>query len=147
MKNPELIDHYRTVLDLLAEGRVVPFLGAGVNLCGRSRDPVDPKRLGPWKGEFLPSGPELTEHLCEKFRYPREQDERPDLVRVSQYAVVTRGEDALYVVLRDVLKKTDFPITAVHRFLASVHRVMRGAKNTADDPDRYNVSFNNHNKL
>jgi len=27
--------HYKTMMRLLTEGRVIPFLGAGANLCGR----------------------------------------------------------------------------------------------------------------
>ncbi len=34
MPNP-LDPHYKTVIKAIADGRVVPFLGAGVNLCGR----------------------------------------------------------------------------------------------------------------
>ena len=45
MKHPQLEDHYRMVLRPMLERRVVPFLGAGVNLCGRPQDPLDLKKL------------------------------------------------------------------------------------------------------
>ena len=49
---PELQTHGRIVVDALLKGRVVPFLGAGVNLCGRPSDAV-------WKAaeeKYLPKG-------------------------------------------------------------------------------------------
>src|SRR5512144_1489952 len=50
--------HYRMIAKLLVGGAVVPFLGAGVNLCGR------PESVE-WKvGRFLPSGGELAAYLA-----------------------------------------------------------------------------------
>ena len=50
--------HYKHLTRLLLEGRVVPFLGAGANLCGRPPSQV-------WQGgiDFLPSAAELSAHL------------------------------------------------------------------------------------
>ncbi len=45
------------------------------------------------------------------------------------------GEGSLYNALRDVLKKKDFPITAVHRFLASASAAMHPAKDPENDSD------------
>ncbi len=72
MMHPELLDHYEIMLALLQEGRLVPFLGAGVNLCGRPRDPNDPKRFVPWKGKFLPSGSEAHGAPLRKIQVPEE---------------------------------------------------------------------------
>jgi hypothetical protein len=58
--------HVRFVSDALRGGRVVPFLGAGVNLCDRPRGVT-------WQPEdktFLPSGAELARYLAGKFFYP-----------------------------------------------------------------------------
>src|SRR5271166_4724176 len=123
MKLPHLETHYRMVLRPLLEGRVVPFLGAGVNLCGRPRDPADPSKLGPWAGSYLPSGWELTEHLVNAYNYPR--DEPLDLSRVSQFVAVTSGTGPLYQELRRVLVRIEYPITTVHRFLACLPAAMR----------------------
>src|SRR5438034_1166971 len=52
----DLEGHYREVAGLLAEGKVTPFLGAGVNLAVPGRP--KPNR---WKrGELLPSARELA---------------------------------------------------------------------------------------
>jgi hypothetical protein len=58
--------HHKFVADALRRGRVVPFLGAGVNLCDRPPGVT-------WQPEdktFLPSGAELALHLAGKFFYP-----------------------------------------------------------------------------
>lgn len=57
-------EHYRTIAKLLVSGKVVPFLGAGVNLCGRPQSAT-------WQiGKFLPSGSELAMHLARQHNYP-----------------------------------------------------------------------------
>ena len=106
----DLLDaHCRFVVNLMADGQVVPLLGAGVNLCGRPAD-------GAWEqGKYLPSGSELASYLAQYFAYPEEGDR--DLVRVSQYAAVMGGEDLLYQQLHDLFD-ADYPPTALHRFLA-----------------------------
>jgi hypothetical protein len=115
------------VVDALIGGRVVPFLGAGVNLCDR------PKGCPPWQrpGEEigLPSGRELAEYLTEKFHYPGQQtcvkcgnpSLHPDLdlARVSQYGVMQLDEGPLYEMLRPVFSAPLLP-TSVHRFLAQL---------------------------
>ena len=56
--------HYKYVTRLLVEGAVVPFLGAGANLCDRGDQTWEPG------GAFLPSGAELAGHLAVRGRYP-----------------------------------------------------------------------------
>ncbi|NUN14790.1 MAG: SIR2 family protein [Myxococcales bacterium] len=109
--------HYRTVIRSLAAGRVVPFLGAGVNLCGR------PPGVS-WKPDtidFLPSGAELGKHLADSFGYPF--DETWDLIRVSHYLDVMFGSGALYDALHALFDK-DFPPTAVHKCFASIPNIL-----------------------
>ncbi len=77
--------HYALVTRALAEGRVVPFLGAGAALCGR------PEHSGFKQGEFLPSGAELTDYLAEN--YPK--GEPKDLLRVAQFVYVMEGSGPL----------------------------------------------------
>ncbi len=131
MRLPQLEAHYRMVLRPLLEGRVVPFLGAGVNLCGRPRDPADPSKLAPWAGSYLPSGSELTEYLVNAYNYPK--DEPLDLSRVSQFVAVTSGTGPLYQELRRVLVRMEYPVTTVHRFLAGLPAAMRAS----GSPPRY----------
>jgi SIR2-like domain len=133
MRHPHLRDHYLTVLRPMLEGRVVPFLGAGVNLCGRPRDPVDDAKLVPWEGSYLPSGFELMEYLVNTYGYPR--SEPLDLLRVSQYVAMTSGTGPLYRELRRLLVRTVYPITAAHQFLAALPTAIRATGNRPAYPD------------
>src|SRR5919201_6837879 len=114
----DLSSHYLDVVDAIADGTVVPFLGAGANLCGRSDD----AQFVAGKGEVLPSGGELAEHLAEKFRYPA--SDRYDLARVAQYVVVQRGSLPLYSELHDIFSPGYTP-SPLHRFLAGIPALMR----------------------
>jgi hypothetical protein len=106
------------IRDRLLRGRVIPFLGAGVNLCGRSLE-------GEWHPAtgHAPSGLDLAKHLAGKYRYPGNES-LVDLLRVSQYVEVESTEGTLYEALHDVFDR-DFPMTPVHRFLASLPRLRR----------------------
>lgn len=148
--------HYTTVSRAIADGRVVPFLGAGVNLCGR------PSGL-PWRRDqnrYLPSGGELARYLAEYFMYlPSEAKvhcsscgseihlggtnvdcalcasgvdlaEKPqDLVRVAQHVALTNGSGPLYAQLHSLFD-ADYPPTALHNFLASLPAVLRAKGNS-----------------
>jgi SIR2-like domain len=110
--------HYRLVAGEIRAGRVVPFLGAGANLCGR------PEELTWRPGQFdwLPDGKELSKYLASLFSYEdRSQD---DLVRVSQYIALTAGALPLYEELRRLFNG-DYPPTALHRFLAEIPGILR----------------------
>jgi hypothetical protein len=100
----------------MLKGRVVPLLGAGVNLCGRP-----PKTT--WEaGRYLPSGYELATYLAKTFDYP--SDEIIDLMRVSQFASIRDGSGPLYENLR-TLFDADYPPTTLHQFLATFPSVVR----------------------
>jgi hypothetical protein len=106
--------HYRSVTKALTEGRVVPLLGAGVNLCGR---PPDVRwALG---SQYLPSGGELAEYLAEEFGYPAE-----DLVRVAETIAVMEGSAWLYDKLHTIFD-ADYEPTRLHRLLARLPATMR----------------------
>ena len=117
MSDPVLESHYRTVVKGILDGRVVPLLGAGVNLCGRP-----PETIWARGGEYLPSGVELAKYLADEIDYPPDEDQ--DLVRVSQYAAVMIGSGPLYEKLHDLFD-ADYPPTPLHTFLANVPRLMR----------------------
>lgn len=106
--------HVKRVLRYIREGTLVPFLGAGVNLCGREGD-FEP-------GRCLPNGEELAEYLAQHFDYPG--SEGKDLVRVSQFVSVMEGDGELYGKLHTVFD-SDFPPSPLHRFLALLARVCR----------------------
>jgi hypothetical protein len=111
---PNSLDaHYKMVVKAITDGRVVPFLGAGVNLCGRPKGLTWSRR----QSEYLPSGGELAEHLAEEFYYP--EDKTQDLVRISQYITVMQGSGPLYLALHDLFDG-DYPPTSLHQFLATL---------------------------
>jgi SIR2-like domain len=101
----------------IVAGRVVPFLGAGVNLCGRPAGET-------WKlGRELPNGKELAEYLAEVFGYSEQHPE--SLTHVGQYVSVMAGSGPLYEEIRRVFDN-DFEPSPVHRLLASVPELLRG---------------------
>jgi hypothetical protein len=111
-----LCNHYQMLVSEIIAGRVVPFLGAGVNQCGRPTNCV-------WSlGQYLPNGRELACYLSKSFGYP--QTELLDLVRVSQYVAVMNGSGPLYEELRKLFD-ADYPPTPLHRFLATLPILLR----------------------
>ncbi|MGH8489325.1 MAG: SIR2 family NAD-dependent protein deacylase [Gammaproteobacteria bacterium] len=108
--------HCRGVIKEISAGRVIPFLGAGVNLCGRPEQE-------PWQiGKYLPNSGELAEYLAGYFEYSNRSTQ--DLVRVSQYASVMMGTGPLYEELHKVFDANYQP-TPVHTFFAQLPSVLR----------------------
>jgi hypothetical protein len=113
--------HYRMVANRLLAGAVVPFLGAGVSLCGRPDE-------ASWEpGVYLPSGTELAQHLAKEVDYP--PGDPIDLLRVSQYVDVILGNGPLYESLHAVFDANYTP-TPVHRLLASLPESIRRLRTT-----------------
>jgi SIR2-like protein len=105
---------YGVIARRLLRGKVVPVLGAGVNLCERP-----PEAL--WqRGTYLPSAAELAAALVAE--YPM-IDSR-DLAQVAQYIVSKDGAGPLYEELHDVFD-ADYPPTRLHRMLAQLARHLR----------------------
>jgi len=123
MDTADLLAHQRFLAKRLLAGKVVPFLGAGVNQVGR--DGV----FAP--GSDLPSGPELAKYLADYFAYT---GDNTDLVRVSQFASVVGGMGPLYEKLREVFDGHYGP-TELHRFLARIPRNLR----LASEEPKYQV--------
>jgi hypothetical protein len=108
-------EHCDLIAESILEGRVVPFLGAGVNLCDRPQ--CDPPFTWTVKDtKYLPSGWELACHLAARF-YPNRSES--NLTRVAQYAEVIRGTGVLYDEL-DFIFRRAYPTTSVHQFLAAL---------------------------
>ena len=100
--------HYANVMRAMTEGRVVPLLGAGVNLASRPRGRA-------WKqGQYLPNGYELAKYLASSFSLPDDTD--LNLLRVSQYVVTTEGLGPLYDELRKLFD-AELPADARPRVL------------------------------
>jgi SIR2-like domain len=118
---PPPLSHYSIVARKLAQCRVVPLLGAGVNRCGRAN---------PWKPrETLPDGGELASYLAKSVPYP--DPDVKDLLRVSQYYSVMVGTGALYDELRDVFGGNYSP-TPVHKFLAQLPKKLKKQESLAE---------------
>ena len=109
-------EHYLTIAEKLAGGRMIPFLGAGANLCDRGDEE--------WEqgGPFLPSGAELAGYLAAA-RPVSAARRSVDLLRVSQYVDAARGEDELYLYLREVFD-SEYSPTSLHRLLARVAKAL-----------------------
>ncbi|HEX9924356.1 MAG TPA: SIR2 family protein [Anaerolineae bacterium] len=110
--------HYETVVKAIIEGRVVPFLGAGINLCSRPAR----KKWRQGQSDYLPSNSELATHLEKTFGVPA--DEPENLVRVSQYIADTVGTRPLYEELRKLFGG-EFPPTILHHFFARFTTTLR----------------------
>ena len=120
--------HYARVTAALADGQVVPLLGAGVNLCDR------PAGADWQERSCSPSGGELAQHLAGVFWYPK--GEPLDLLRVSQWAVAREGPGPLYDELRKLFD-AEYAPTRVHLFLAALPGVLRERGNAAAPGDRH----------
>ena len=110
-------EHFDKVAHYLAEGELVPLLGAGVNVCDRTDAEVYEYDRN------LPSGRELSELLATEYGYPAGRDDRADLLRVAQYAQAQLRHTEEEHRLRDSLHRifrAHYGPTSVHRFLASV---------------------------
>jgi hypothetical protein len=136
---PDLQDHLKDVADAVVDGKLVPFLGAGLNLCDRPPGTV----FSPNQSEFLPNGAELARFFADTFRYPELSacsvrpcgftPPPPDLSKVTQYGVTRRGPGDLYSRLTDIFGR-EYPVTRAHRFLV---RLCRPAPKALKDEDRY----------
>ncbi|HKR48182.1 MAG TPA: SIR2 family protein [Pseudonocardiaceae bacterium] len=108
---------YDLIVRRLLRGKVVPVLGAGVNLSER------PPQAAWELGRYLPSSQELAVELAKHVGAPIDNY---DLARVSQYLAALAGEGPLYDELHDVFD-ADYPPTRFHRFLARLARRTREA--------------------
>ena len=109
--------HYSLVADLLASGEVVPFFGAGANLCDRP----DEAHVGarPLSHRAASSSPARSRSAS---RYPDPDD--LDLLRVSQYVDAILGEGQLYRYLHAVFD-ADYPPSSLHRLFARLPALLR----------------------
>lgn len=124
-------DHFDRVVEAITRDNVVPFLGAGANLCGHDEAEWDPAN-----SPRLPLGGELARYLAAQVDYePRSfkancvchkkknchefQEVVDDLLRISQYVQLTRDEKFLYNRLNPLFDR-DYPPTILHWLLANL---------------------------
>jgi SIR2-like protein len=120
---------YRAIASLLQEGKVVPFLGAGINSCLRRSENDEWKISSP----FLPRGDELSQYLADMSRFPSsDRHDSCDLAKVSSYYVEALGRDPLRECLTTVFSRNLGPST-IHRYLASIERPLLIVTTNYDD--------------
>ncbi len=106
---------YGVIWRRLKRNGVVPFLGAGASLVGRTADTE-------WGREssFLPTGKELAHFLGGESQYPsKDPQDWDDLAKVSSYYSDVSGREDLRLILRELLNRKYSP-GPVHEFLASL---------------------------
>jgi hypothetical protein len=127
----EYLAHCDQVARAIAGGRVVPLLGAGANLCGRTGT------FAPGNG-VLPDGRELATHLTKYFGF----DATPgDLVRTAQYVVAVLGEEPLYQALHGLFD-AEYGPTDLHSFLARVPKLVAKLADPPREPHQLIVTTN-----
>jgi SIR2-like domain len=107
--------HCQIVARRLGTGSVIPFLGAGANLCERPPD-------SDWEAGYLPSGAELAAYLSTPYGYP---DTDRDLLRVAQWVDLVSSPRALVDELHAIFSR-DYRPNKLHRFLAEMPQRLRG---------------------
>lgn len=104
--------HWDVLIPRLLEGKVVLFLGAGVNVFTRRPEEQC------WEiGHSLPTGSELAQYLATRIRY--QGPDAGDLLRVAQYVALVEGSAPLYEELCRLLD-ADYPATPLHQFIAGL---------------------------
>jgi SIR2-like domain len=107
---------YGEIVDLLKQGEVVPFLGAGVNFGARPPNVSWNERTAP----FLPSGSELSRFLAGKVGFPsNDEHDLTDLAKVASYFVEAIARSNLRSRLREVFDR-DFAPCDIHTYLAEI---------------------------
>jgi hypothetical protein len=112
---------YGVIRTAWRSGNVVPFVGAGASLVGRST-PNEQWTLG---CPFLPSAAELAAYLAGESGFPStDLQEISDLAKVSSYCALRGGKRGLAAALRAVfccqVGKSNFKPGVLHRYVASV---------------------------
>jgi hypothetical protein len=107
---------YGEIVDLLQQGRVIPFLGAGVNFGARP-----PGMAWTEKSEgFLPSGRELSRFLASKSSFPSEDEhDTDDLAKVASFFVEASRRERLLERLHKIFDREFVPCD-IHHYLASI---------------------------
>jgi hypothetical protein len=107
---------YGEIAELLSDGEVIPFLGAGVNY--GVRPPQSSWNAA--ESSFPPDGAELSRFLAEKVNFPADEDlEIRDLAKVSSYYVEISSRRRLRKLLRGTFER-EWPVSDIHTYLAEV---------------------------
>ena len=107
--SPEITGLVPVIAKAFAQGRIVPFLGAGASLIGRD--------AGFSHGSNLPTGGELADYLAVQSNYPGDWEK--SLTRVSQFMLTRQGSGPLYSELHGVFTAL-LPPNPLHALLATI---------------------------
>jgi hypothetical protein len=120
---------YGTIARALKGGRVVPFLGAGVNMGG-----AQPCTEGTAEvAARLPSGSELSRVLATEANFPAESDQDlDDLAKVASFYVDNSGRRSLREMLHLTFNK-DYAPCKIHEYLADIARPLLIVTTNYDD--------------
>lgn len=115
---------YGAIARAFRYGRVVPFLGAGVNQAFQNANPDVAK---------LPTGPELSRVLASLSKFPADSDsDLVDLAKVASYYVESSGRRSLREMLHETFNK-DYTPCNIHEYLADVPRPLLIVTTNYDD--------------
>jgi SIR2-like domain len=124
----ELEPPYGAIARAFKNGRVVPFLGAGVNMGG-----PQPCVPGAEAVARLPTGAELSRSLADLVRFPADSDQDVvDLAKVASYYVETSGRRSLREMLHETFNK-DYAPCKIHEYLADIKRPLLIVTTNYDD--------------
>ena len=129
-----ILEHAKMVAGQMKFGYVVPFLGAGVNLCER------PPRTKWRRGKYLPNADELAHELASAVPHYAAVVLN-DLVRASQAVDHELGWASLYETLNTVFDH-EYEPTVVHHFLAEIPSLMRDLLTQPRDAHQLIVTTN-----
>jgi SIR2-like domain len=117
---------FKPIARALRSGRVIPFLGAGVNL-GPGTAPLGAKALR------LPSGFQLSSTLALEAYFPAESlDDLNDLAKVASYYVDKSGRPSLREMLHETFNQ-DYTPRNIHEYLAEIERPLLIVTTNYDD--------------
>ena len=109
--------HYFLVSDLIAAAEVVPFLGAGANMCDRPDET-------PWGTGQFPAERRRARTDARRAQPLSGDATEFDLLRVSQYVGAILGERQLYRYLRAIFD-VDYPPNSLHLVPGALPSVLR----------------------
>jgi|SRR5215813_353127 len=126
--NAEIDPPFATIARALNSGRVVPFLGAGVNI-GALQALCD----GGQPATRLPSGSELSRVLASEAHFPAETEhDLNDLAKVASFYVDNSGRRSLREMLHMTFNK-DYAPCKIHEYLADIARPLLIVTTNYDD--------------
>ncbi len=121
---------YVEIADSLKEGKVIPFLGAGVNFGTRPEN----ERWHEHASNFLPSGAELSSYLARRIGFPsKDRHDLADLAKVASYFVDTSARRRLRERLQEIFVREYAP-SAIHTYLAEL--ALKSDQEIAAQPDK-----------